>query len=152
MTWKLSDVGVGRSLQRNELEIVEKLGGRISDLDVVSRIYLYPTVDSYSGSTIIHIYSQLVSKVRNGQSVTDAVDEIIYRGISEMRKNAFGDDLEDAKSLPWTREQAWSVLRALAVKDEVRCMLSAQAQAPEPYGQMGLMTDPIRRCSPRVPI
>ncbi|CCO28883.1 Mitochondrial escape protein 2 [Rhizoctonia solani AG-1 IB] len=36
-----------------------------------------------------------------------------------MRKNAFGDDLEDAKALPWTREQAWSVLRALASKDEI---------------------------------
>jgi hypothetical protein len=61
-----------------------------------------------------------VSKVRNGQSVTEAVEEIIHRGVSEMRKNAFGDDLEDAKSLPWTREQAWSVLRALASKDEAR--------------------------------
>ncbi|KAG8733505.1 mitochondrial escape protein 2 [Ceratobasidium sp. 423] len=95
VTWKLSDVGVAQSLHSNELKIVEKLGGRISDLDT------------------------LVSKVRNGQSVTDAVDEIIRRGISEMRKNAFGDDLEDAKSLKWTREQAWSVLRALASKDEI---------------------------------
>ncbi|KAJ1307477.1 hypothetical protein OPQ81_001576 [Rhizoctonia solani] len=95
VTWKLSDVGVAQSLRSNDLKIVEKLGGRISDLDT------------------------LVSKVRNGQSVTDAVGEIIHRGISEMRKNAFGDDLEDAKSLPWTREQAWSVLRALAAKDEI---------------------------------
>ncbi|CAE6515824.1 unnamed protein product [Rhizoctonia solani] len=95
VTWKLSDVGVAQSLHSNELKIVEKLGGRISDLDT------------------------LVSKVRNGQSVADAVDEIIHRGISEMRKNAFGDDLEDAKSLQWTREQAWSVLRALVAKDEI---------------------------------
>ncbi|KAF8599618.1 hypothetical protein BDV93DRAFT_526000 [Ceratobasidium sp. AG-I] len=96
VTWKLSNAGVVRSLELNELKIVEKLGGRISDLDV------------------------FVSKVRNGQSISEAVDEIIHRGISEMRKNAFGDDLEDAKSLPWTREQAWSVLRSLAVKDEIQ--------------------------------
>ncbi|QRV90114.1 mitochondrial escape protein 2 [Ceratobasidium sp. AG-Ba] len=96
VAWKLSDVGIERSLQSNELKIVGRLGGRISDLDT------------------------LVSKVRNGQSVTDAVEEIIHRGVSEMRKNAFGDDLEDAKSLPWTREQAWSVLRALAARDEVQ--------------------------------
>ncbi|KAG9096084.1 mitochondrial escape protein 2 [Ceratobasidium sp. 370] len=96
VTWKLSDAGIERSLQSNELKIVGRLGGRISDLDA------------------------LVNKVRNGQSVTDAVEEIIHRGVSEMRKNAFGDDLEDAKSLPWTREQAWSVLRALAAKDEVQ--------------------------------
>ncbi|KAH7341824.1 RNA12 protein-domain-containing protein [Rhizoctonia solani] len=95
VTWKLSDAGVVQSLRFNELRIIEKLGGRISDLDA------------------------LVSKVRNGQSVTDAVGEIIHRGVSEMRKNAFGDDLEDAKSLPWKREQAWSVLRALAAKDEI---------------------------------
>ncbi|CAE6424890.1 unnamed protein product [Rhizoctonia solani] len=95
VTWKLSDVGVAQSLRSNELKTVEKLGGRISDLDA------------------------LVSKVRNGQSVTDAVDEIIHRGVSEMRKNAFGDDLEDAKSLPWRREQAWSILRSLAAKDEI---------------------------------
>ncbi|CAE6435290.1 hypothetical protein ACGC1H_002868 [Rhizoctonia solani] len=95
VTWKLSDAGVAQSLHSNELRTVEKLGGRISDLDT------------------------LVSKVRNGQSITDAVGEIIHRGIGEMRKNAFGDDLEDAKSLPWTREQAWSVLRALAAKDEI---------------------------------
>ncbi|KAG8763513.1 mitochondrial escape protein 2 [Ceratobasidium sp. 428] len=96
VTWKLSDAGVVRSLQSNELKIVGRLGGRISDLDA------------------------LVNKVRNGQSVTDAVEEIIHRGVSEMRKNAFGDDLEDAKSLPWAREQAWGVLRALAAKDEIQ--------------------------------
>ncbi|CAE6410859.1 unnamed protein product [Rhizoctonia solani] len=106
VTWKLSDAGLVQSLRSNELKILEKLGGRISDLDTASNLD-----DSFR--------KLLVNKVRNGQSVADAVDEIIYRGISEMRKNAFGDDLEDAKSLPWTREQAWSVLRALASKDEI---------------------------------
>lgn len=64
--------------------------------------------------------------MRNGLSVTEAVEEIIHRGMSEMRKNAFGDDLEDAKSLPWTREQAWSVIKALAAKDEV-CQVPLRA-------------------------
>jgi hypothetical protein len=115
VTWKLSDAGVVQSLHSNELKIVEKLGGRINDLDTVS-VGRYA---SWSGSIIIHFDLQLVGKVRNGQSVTNAVDEIIHRGTSEMRKNAFGDDLEDAKSLPWTREQAWSVIKALAANDEV---------------------------------
>ncbi|KAF8666604.1 RNA12 protein [Rhizoctonia solani] len=92
---KLSNYEIKQSLGKDELQAVENLGGRISDLDT------------------------LVNKVRSGQSVTDAVKEIIHRGISEMRKNAFGDDLEDAKSLPWTREQAWSLLRALASEDEI---------------------------------
>ncbi|KAF8717811.1 RNA12 protein, partial [Rhizoctonia solani] len=92
---KLSNYEIKQSLGKDELQAVANLGGRISDLDT------------------------LVNKVRSGQSVTDAVKEIIHRGISEMRKNAFGDDLEDAKSLLWTREQAWSLLRALASEDEI---------------------------------
>jgi hypothetical protein len=123
VTWKLSDAGVVRSLQANELQTVGRLGGRISDLDSVSGFVPPCEFAEFSGSTITDIDLQLVTKVRNGQSITDAVDEIIHRGVSEMRKNAFGDDLEDAKSLPWTREQAWSVLRALASKDEARCFL-----------------------------
>jgi hypothetical protein len=36
-----------------------------------------------------------------------------------LRKRAFGDDADDARSLPWSREQAWAVLRALASRDTV---------------------------------
>lgn len=53
----------------------------------------------------------------------DAVEDIVRRGVSELRKNAFGDDMEDAKALPWTREQAWAVLRALSSANEVRLLL-----------------------------
>lgn len=52
-------------------------------------------------------------------SITDAVEDIIARGVAELRKNAFGDDAEDAKNLSWTREQAWKVLKSLAKKPEV---------------------------------
>lgn len=55
-----------------------------------------------------------------GQSLSDAVEDIIQRGVAELRKNAFGDDLEDAKALPWTRQQAWTVMKLLAQKDKVR--------------------------------
>lgn len=53
-------------------------------------------------------------------TVQEAVNDIISRGISELRKNAFGDDTEDAKSLPWTREQAWVLMKQLAKSNEVR--------------------------------
>ena len=53
-------------------------------------------------------------------SVQEAVDDVISRGVSELRKNAFGDDVEDAKSLPWTREQAWFLMKQLARQSEVR--------------------------------
>lgn len=62
---------------------------------------------------------QLIHKVQSGQHVEEAVEDIIARGVSELRKSAFGDDLDDAKSLPWTREQAWAVLKALSIHNEV---------------------------------
>jgi hypothetical protein len=67
-----------------------------------------------------HRLPQLVYKVRNGQRVDEAVEDIINRGVTELRKNAFGDDLEDAKNLEWSREQAWAVLKLLSKQEEVR--------------------------------
>ena len=58
-------------------------------------------------------------KVRGGQGVREAVEDIISRSTNELRKNAFGEDADDEKSLPWTRVQAWHVLKLLSKKDEV---------------------------------
>ena len=67
--------------------------------------------------------------MRSGQPVEDAVEDIITRSLSEVRKNAFGEDSGDAKSLPWKREQAWAVMRRLASVDEVRgCVLFVDAR------------------------
>ena len=68
----------------------------------------------------------MIHKVRNGQSVKDAVEDIIYRGVAELRKSAFGDDSEDAKNLPWTREQAWTVLKLLSQQAEVGIFEASQ--------------------------
>jgi hypothetical protein len=57
--------------------------------------------------------------VRSGQSVDDAVEDIINRGVNELRKNAFGEDAEDVKNLAWTREQAWAIMKQLATKNHV---------------------------------
>ena len=62
---------------------------------------------------------KLIHKVRSGQAIEDAVEDIISRSTGELRKNAFGEDIEDAKSLPWTREEAWTVLKQLAQRAEV---------------------------------
>lgn len=62
---------------------------------------------------------QLIHKVRAGQRVEEAVEEIIDRGVSELRKKAFGDDEEDSKRLPWTREQAWKIIKLLSKQSEV---------------------------------
>lgn len=53
-------------------------------------------------------------------TVQEAVDDIVTRGVSELRKSAFGDDAEDAKNLAWSREQAWILMKLLSKKSEVR--------------------------------
>ncbi|KAG7086673.1 hypothetical protein E1B28_002613 [Marasmius oreades] len=92
---KLKDADINVQLSREEVTYIERLGGRSSDLE------------------------SLIHKVSNKQSVKDAIEEIINRSVAEQRKCAFGDDAEDAKSLPWTREQAWFVLKMLSQKSEV---------------------------------
>src|SRR5258707_1011386 len=62
---------------------------------------------------------QLLHKMRAGQKPLEAVEDIIRQGVSELRKRAFGEDMDDVRSLSWTREQAWAVLRALASRDTV---------------------------------
>jgi hypothetical protein len=51
--------------------------------------------------------------------VEGAVEDIIYREVNEVRKKAFGDDAEDAKNLPWGREQAWALFKLLSKNSEV---------------------------------
>ncbi|KAI0030739.1 RNA12 protein-domain-containing protein, partial [Vararia minispora EC-137] len=92
---RLREAGIPAEFTAEQTAYVERLGGRASDL------------------------ASLVHKVRSGQRVEEAVEDIVSRGASELRKSAFGDDVEDAKSLKWSREQAWTVLKALAVADEV---------------------------------
>ncbi|KAI0306739.1 RNA12 protein-domain-containing protein [Multifurca ochricompacta] len=91
----LHEAGVEVQFSYEETEMINCLGGRASDL-----------------ASFIH-------KMRAGQTPMDAVDDIIRQGVSELRKQVFGDDIDDARSLPWSREHAWAVLRALASKDTV---------------------------------
>ncbi|SPO28594.1 related to PRP12 - involved in early maturation of pre-rRNA [Ustilago trichophora] len=83
------------SLDNDTASWVDKLGGRLTDLET------------------------LVQKVSLGQSVESAVSDIVSRSVVELRKNAFGDDASEASSLPWTRAQAWTVINKLASKGEV---------------------------------
>ncbi|WWC89726.1 uncharacterized protein L201_004651 [Kwoniella dendrophila CBS 6074] len=83
------------TLSMDDSTQISKLGGRMVDLET------------------------LVYKVRNGTSIKEAVDDIILRNTIELRKAAFGDDSEDAKSLPWNRSQAWKVVKDLASKGEI---------------------------------
>ncbi|KAJ7057027.1 RNA12 protein-domain-containing protein [Mycena amicta] len=92
---KLKDAHINLDYTQEQVASVERLGGRASDLE------------------------SLIYKVRNGATVGEAVEDIVSRGVSELQKNAFADDAEDAKNLPWSREQAWSLFKVLSTKAEV---------------------------------
>ena len=49
----------------------------------------------------------------------DAVEDILTRTQVELRKSVFGDDAEEAKNLPWSRAQAWKIVKDLSSKGEV---------------------------------
>ncbi|KAK2467090.1 hypothetical protein APHAL10511_001348 [Amanita phalloides] len=92
---KLRSTGVVMEFNEKQAAYVERLGGRASDLE------------------------SLIHKVRTGQRVEDAVEEIIERGVNELRKKAFGEDEEESKRLPWTREQAWVIVKSLSERSEI---------------------------------
>lgn len=96
MNYILNKLGKDRnSISATDAQLIEKVGGRMIDLEL------------------------LVYKVRSGFSFSEAVEDIIVRNVVELRKAAFGDDLEDSKSMPWTRNQAWKIVSELAKKREV---------------------------------
>ncbi|KIY43695.1 hypothetical protein FISHEDRAFT_52862 [Fistulina hepatica ATCC 64428] len=83
------------NLTPRQVQCVERLGGRASDLE------------------------SMIHKVRSGQSIEEAVEDLISGAIGELCKNAFGDDPEDAKDLLWSRSQAWMVLKSLTARPEL---------------------------------
>ncbi|KAF8626167.1 hypothetical protein AX15_005055 [Amanita polypyramis BW_CC] len=95
MKRKLQDFEMDVDFTREQTACIERLGGRASDLE------------------------SLIHKVRTGQQVEDAVEEITERGVHELRKKAFGEDEEDSKHLPWTREQAWKIVKSLSEQPEL---------------------------------
>jgi hypothetical protein len=77
-----------------------------------------------------------MNKVRSGMSIEQAVEDIISRGVSELTKNAFGDDAEDAKNLPWSREQAWKLMKELAKQEEVSALRGLHSLATNVFVQI----------------
>lgn len=61
----------------------------------------------------------LIEKVRAGQDVEEATDDIVYRSATEIRKNFFGESEDEAKDLKWKREQAGAIMQGLCEKGEV---------------------------------
>ncbi|CAD6566825.1 MAG: mitochondrial escape protein 2 [Cyphobasidiales sp. Tagirdzhanova-0007] len=92
---KLKEYGKEELAEKADLLSVARLGGRLTDLET------------------------LIQKIRGGASIEEAVDDIITRSATEIVKNCFGDDAEEAKSLPWTREQVWFLVRNLSKQKEL---------------------------------
>ena len=76
--------------------VLDLLGGRLTDLEL------------------------LVQKIRAGSSIQGAFQDILFRNLSEIRKNGFGDDMVDAKSLGWSIPALWTLIEKLADKGEVK--------------------------------
>lgn len=125
MKQKLKDFDVDVHFTPQQISYIQRLGGRAIDLESVSvRFWL---IDAFRWLTCS---IQLIHKVRSGQTIEDAVEDIVTRGVSELRKSAFGDDIEDAKNLLWSREQAWTIMKQLARQGEVRSFV---------YNQIGII-------------
>lgn len=92
---KLAEAGGNVTLSAESRPHVLKLGGRQTDLEL------------------------LVNKIRAGLAPEEAVEDIVSRNATELRKLFFGDDDEEAKGLPWTRAQAWALMKGLSTSGEV---------------------------------
>ncbi|GAA93978.1 uncharacterized protein L969DRAFT_92918 [Mixia osmundae IAM 14324] len=93
---KLAELNKGDLLNKSTEAAVMQLGGRLTDLEI------------------------LIQKVRGGIDLDEAVDDIVSRSAAEIRKNAFGDDNEEASNLPWTRSHAWAICKQLSANDELK--------------------------------
>ncbi|KAJ2080923.1 mitochondrial escape protein 2 [Coemansia sp. RSA 988] len=61
-----------------------------------------------------------VQKVKAGESATAALEDIIQRSITEVRKHAFADDAEVGQDdHTWAPEQFWYLLTELAMHEDV---------------------------------
>ncbi|KXS20465.1 hypothetical protein M427DRAFT_52081 [Gonapodya prolifera JEL478] len=86
----------GESLSAESLrEYLEGLGGRMTDL------------------------SLWVQKVKAGLTFKESFEELVSKSISEIRKSGFGDNPDETKKLPWSQQQFWQIVLALADKEEV---------------------------------
>ncbi|CAI2171431.1 19627_t:CDS:10 [Funneliformis geosporum] len=76
-------------------EAVGVLGGRLTDL----RLF--------------------INKIRSGQKPIDALQDLVAKAIIDVRKLAFGDDNEDATTIPWSGIQFWEIMKKLSKGESV---------------------------------
>ena len=47
------------------------------------------------------------------------MDELIFKSVIEIRKFGFGNDAEDAGTIPWNNIQFWKIIKDLSKEDHV---------------------------------
>lgn len=112
-----------RSAQLDQATVrsIDVLGGRMQDLEALTeKLGLGQSVPDAGASFIVFTtHCRRLAAQAAPLLFRPTVEEIVTRTVVELRKNAFGDDLEDAKSLPWKRGQAWTIVEQLSKSDEV---------------------------------
>ncbi|GAA6010157.1 hypothetical protein JCM10207_005643 [Rhodosporidiobolus poonsookiae] len=97
---------------------LDYVSAKLASFDQTLPATSYPAVSRLGGrQTDLEL---LVQKIRAGQTVDEAVDDIISREASSLRKNLFGDDEEEAKSYKWSRDQAWTLVKGLSDPGELK--------------------------------
>ncbi|CAB4389502.1 unnamed protein product [Rhizophagus irregularis] len=90
---------VKRHVHNKNLEGLEAavgaLGGRLTDLKL------------------------FINKIRSGQKPNDALQDLVAKAIIDVRKLAFGDDSEDAKTISWSGVQFWKVMKELSSEESL---------------------------------
>ncbi|GJJ12482.1 hypothetical protein Clacol_006724 [Clathrus columnatus] len=93
----LKDLGLEHKFNSQDVRLLQRLGGRVRDLEtVIHKLSTYPNV-----------------------TISEVMEDIERRGVTEVRKNVFAGESEEGTNLAWTKQQAWSIVKALAQKDHV---------------------------------
>lgn len=90
ITTKLTDMGKGDLLTPSNEEQIGRLGGRLSDLEI------------------------LTQKLQANSTVDEAVEDIISRSVAQVKKDIF--DEEPAKE--WTKAQIWYLTQLFSSAEE----------------------------------
>ena len=49
----------------------------------------------------------------------DALQDLVAKAVIDVRKLAFGDDSEDAKTISWSGIQFWKIMKGLSNEESV---------------------------------
>ncbi|GBC02865.1 hypothetical protein RclHR1_04870008 [Rhizophagus clarus] len=60
-----------------------------------------------------------INKIRSGQNPNDALQDLVAKAIIDVRKLAFGDDSEDAKTISWSGVQFWNIMKRLSNEESL---------------------------------